>query len=113
MRGKCNNEGATGILGLLEEAAFDNYYDRFLFDAELLLDAGKVNSVKDAFVDRFCADVEPHDDIQHAFSMSHSVEDLKRSLQETDRRCSKANFNEEANFGLLWKAVATTKRRGY
>ena len=61
--------------------------------------------VKDALMEHFKPQLQPDDHICQGMAAKLKNEDLLGSLREMDRLYEKANFNEEAKFGLLRSAV--------
>ena len=105
MPGRSDEDKASQLICHLEGEAFDVYYDLFTKDGNLVEDAKEYSVVKAALIEHFKPQVQPDDIIRQAMGAELKNEDLLGSLREMDRLYEKANFNEEAKFGLLRSAV--------
>lgn len=107
MRGKSDADKAYELLAFLDKDAFEFYYSKFTSGGALIEQAQDYKTVKAAFMEKYEAKEDPGTIMQSALEARLDMGELDVSLRKLDELYVKANFNEEAKFAMLQKAVNT------
>jgi len=104
-RGKDHTEMAFDLLAFLDKDAFQFYYEKFTRDGELVEEAKDYAVVKAASIAKYEQKEDAGSIMQRALHASLDPQDMEKSISRMDELFGKANFNEEAKFAVLQRAV--------
>lgn len=85
----------------MDREAFQFNFNRFTKDRTVTAEGKTFATVKEAFLDYFVKREKPREAIGQASSANLNELDLLQSLRHLGELSNRANFNNEAKFGLL------------